>query len=173
MSAPVDRVPAAINATATDAATTATATATAKQRTRGQVTTAHTAGEEQIAAAGVLLAPGNPGGGEQRPHRHQEQYGSSGPPHREAAGIIQRQRWPEQDPDGRIRRQCPQSGTIQQAGDSRLVLAGNQGRHPRRHGSDDGRTDPDLAKGVPGEGSSGPAEHAHEGIRRRHRTRSP
>ena len=90
--------------------------------------------QQEVPAAGLLLAAGDPGGGHGGPHPGEDGEHRAGAPDGETAGVVERHRRPEQRPDG---------GALGQP-DQRI--GAEQGRHApvlddddrRQHGTHDG-----------------------------------
>ena len=166
--------PAAISA----AATAAPASTPRDDRTPGAGRrprrSGHPAGQQQVPAAGVLLAAGDPGGGEQRPHPEQDGEHRAGAPHREPARVVERDGLAEQRPDRRVARPAPPA----RPRSSRPSCCGSGRRPartcPRSKRGDDERAAPDLPGREPGDRPAAVAGRAGgTGASRRSRPASP
>ena len=86
----------------TAAPTTAPAASSTASARRTSETSRTPAGEEQLGAAGLLLAAGDPGAGERGPDPDQDGEHRAGAPDGEPAGVVQRDRRAEERADRRV-----------------------------------------------------------------------
>ena len=159
-SAPAVAVPVSSMPTPTATPGRAAAPSRTAERARDQRPQRHPAGQQQVPAAGLLLAAGHPGGGQRGPDAGEDGEHGAGAPDGEPAGVVEGDRRAEERADGRVLRERGRATPSPTAPLKSLVLRDDDRRQAAADDRDDRRPAAQLA-------------HRGRGDRRAGRRRAP